>query len=465
MAPLLTLRPLHDGPWQCFACVKNYTQISPKPWADSKNNLFCGQCIHSQLEKALAFDFYMPATWGGEELHIDDYAFELLNADFVLAYSTAYFRKMARLAADASRPRDAKALAEEVPKEWELGRQYQRCPVCLKMVQLLADCNHITCPKPCGTDYCYICGKEVSVEGLRFHWKEGGCPHYFHPDDTNAVFAPGRGHANAEKAMEEQRERTRRMHQETLDRHTEKLHTSRLFAYTWNVAMQIADEDTRLIMQNVLRFLTLSEDIRPDAPALDDIDRVMTELIRYRPSHGVGHSEWVRTLIRSRLTLRHALTRPGELLTPYRPHDLIHPEPHPITSGVLKAPVGGVFNMADRAGRLAAYEWAGGRGMAWSDWRHQKNHYAVFVAGPQGSGPDRSNASFLMMRLQRAGGRWTRDRVRFVRDGMVGDAILVEILPEALVAVRLKRPLVEANPLYEIREWFLDPYNVVPPGW
>lgn len=400
----------------------------------------------------MAFDFYMPATWGGEELHIDDYAFELLNADFVLAYSTAYFRKMARLAADASRPRDAKALAEEVPKEWELGRQYQRCPVCLKMVQLLADCNHITCPKPCGTDYCYICGKEVSVEGLRFHWKEGGCPHYFHPDDTNAVFAPGRGHANAEKAMEEQRERTRRMHQETLDRHTEELHTSRLFAYTWNVAMQIADEDTRLIMQNVLRFLTLSEDICPDAPALDDIDRVMTELIRYRPSHGVGHSEWVRTLIRSRLTLRHALTRPGELLTPYRPHDLIHPEPHPITSGVLKAPVGGVFNMADRAGRLAAYEWAGDRGMAWSDWRHQKNHYAVFVAGPQGSGPDRSNASFLMMRLQRAGGRWTHDRVRFVRDGMVGDAILVEILPEALVAVRLKRPLVEANPLYEIRE-------------
>jgi len=352
-----------------------------------------------------------------------------------------------------------------VPKEWELGRQYQRCPVCLKIVQLLADCNHITCPKPCGTDYCYICGKEVSVEGLRFHWEEGGCPHYFHPDDTNAVFAPGRGHANAEKAMEEQRERTRRMHQETLDRHTEELHTIRLFAYTWNVAMQIADEDTRLIMQNVLRFLTLSEDICPDAPALDDIDRVMTELIRYRPSHGVGHSEWVRTLIRSRLTLRHALTRPGELLTPYRPHDLIHPEPHPITSGVLKAPVGGVFNMADRAGRLAAYEWAGDRGMAWSDWRHQKNHYAVFVAGPQGSGPDRSNASFLMMRLQRAGGRWTHDRVRFVRDGMVGDAILVEILPEALVAVRLKRPLVEANPLYEIREWFLDPYNVVPPGW
>jgi hypothetical protein len=71
----------------------------------------------------------------------------------------------------------------------------------------------------------------------------------------------------------------------------------------------------------------------------------------------------------------------------------------------------------------------------------------------------------LMMGLQRAGGHWTRDRIRFVRHGMVGNAILVEILPEALVAVRLGSSPVEANPLYEIREWFLDPYDVVPPRW
>jgi len=43
-----------------------------------------------------------------------DYAYALLDADFVLAYLISWFRKMARLATEASQPRDTQELAGEM---------------------------------------------------------------------------------------------------------------------------------------------------------------------------------------------------------------------------------------------------------------------------------------------------------------------------------------------------------------
>jgi hypothetical protein len=190
MAPLLTEHPSHEGAWECSVCAEKYSEPPPKPWEDSSTmRLVREPCIHEPFEKALKFDYHMPAVWG-EEMDINDYAYTLLDADFVLAYSNAWFRKMARFAEEASRPRDAATLASEIPDGLEPGRQCQRCPVCLEPVQLLEACNHMTCPKPCETDYCYICGREVHVGKLSTHWTTGGCPQYGNPDDEDATFAP-----------------------------------------------------------------------------------------------------------------------------------------------------------------------------------------------------------------------------------------------------------------------------------
>jgi hypothetical protein len=159
MAPQLTQNLSHEGEWQCCICAEHHSATSPSPWTDSATKgLVCEDCIRREFEQALKFDHDMPAGWGGDEWDISDYAYAILDADFVLAYSISWFRKMARLATEASQPRNSQALADEMPKGWELGRQYQRCPVCLEPAQLLEACNHMTCGKPCKTDYCSSAG-------------------------------------------------------------------------------------------------------------------------------------------------------------------------------------------------------------------------------------------------------------------------------------------------------------------
>lgn len=56
------------------------------------------------------------------------------------------------------------------------GKHWQRCPneQCRRVFELKEACNHLTCP--CGTSYCFICGKEASA--ISKHWDKGGCPRY-----------------------------------------------------------------------------------------------------------------------------------------------------------------------------------------------------------------------------------------------------------------------------------------------
>jgi hypothetical protein len=67
------------------------------------------------------------------------------------------------------------------------GREWQQCPnrLCGRRIELSAACNHITCP--CGTGFCFICGKEAGDDST--HWaRKSGCPRYKHPDDRDAEY-------------------------------------------------------------------------------------------------------------------------------------------------------------------------------------------------------------------------------------------------------------------------------------
>jgi hypothetical protein len=62
------------------------------------------------------------------------------------------------------------------------GKDWQQCPNrdCQRRIELSEACNHMSCP--CGTGFCFICGKEANGEDD--HWtRRNGCPRYNQPDD------------------------------------------------------------------------------------------------------------------------------------------------------------------------------------------------------------------------------------------------------------------------------------------
>lgn len=450
MAPLLVEQASHSGRWACSTCVEEYNDTAPNPWSDtSAQCLVCETCIRSRFDQALQFDYHMPATWGELELDIDDYVCALLDADFVLAYSTAWFRKIIR---ETSRPRDPNILAAEMPNDWELGKQCQRCPLCRKGVQLKEACNHMVCPTPCDTDYCYICGEEIAEEDLHSHWTTGGCPQYGHPDDPDATFAPDDGYENEayEPYVPTKEERLAELY---ADFHG--FHAGMVLAFTWNLTMQTTDERTQRIMTDIL---TIDENFNPHLQTDDDIDRVLAAMTEYRESHGVDRVEWNCILNEYSRFLRIVLTRAeydGGLRFDQWNDTL---GLSAVTSGVLNRPVGGVLHMVTRTGRLQAYEWAHARGMAWragTTQRYARENFGMFLLGPGGTNLDHQSAQSLLWELVRSGARVTRDRVDFRQAGIEGRAVLVEILPAADVVTDD-----EANPLRDIRDWFLDPESV-----
>jgi hypothetical protein len=452
MAPLLTQQLSHEGEWECITCVDFYTETSPKPWEDTAAKcLMCENCIRNRFEQALEFEHHMPAAWGEEELDINDYAYALLDADFVLAYSTAWSRKLTR---ETSRPEDAAILAGEMPDGWELGRQYQRCPACLKAVQLLEACNHMTCLTPCRTDYCYICGREVAEDALPTHWTVKGCPQYGHPDDEDAKFAPN---GDDEEGWQDNHGPTEEERWEILNADFDGFHAGMFLTLTWDVTMQTADERTRRIMTSIL---TLDEYMHARVETDEDIDWVLATMTQYRESYGVDRAEWNRILDEYSRWLRRVLTRPGGGGGLYQSR---HDPPSPDTSGVLNQPVGGVFDIVSREGRIQAYEWAHARGMAWragTTERFARENFAIFVLGPGGTNFDHEAAGSLIDDLNYNGERLTHSHVGFLRAGMEGGSMRVEILPAAGVVTDD-----EANPLHDIRDWFLDPEPVDGSVW
>jgi hypothetical protein len=314
-----------------------------------------------------------PATWGEKELLIKDYEDILLDAEFVLKYKEDYARHVAE---QASRPRDATSLAEEVPESWELGKHIQRCPTCLKGSSLKDACNHMKCPIPCETHYCYICGVEVGVEERRSHWKQGGCPKYGHPDDPNPKYDT-EGEEGADGGVDEDEGAINLM-----------LDWYNFVPYAWNMAMQTTDEATRTIMRNIL---SRGEHFRLNLETGDNINRVVSAMTQYHQQSGVSRVDWTRIVLHRTVGAHMFFALTGaegglmdEVLPPFGGFS--------ISSGMLNRPVGGVFNMASNAGRREAYAWGAARGVAWrnmSTRQRDSENYAVFHMGPASDPIDR----------------------------------------------------------------------------
>jgi hypothetical protein len=356
MAPHRTQNLSHAGEWECGICSEEYSATSPKPWTDLKAEcLVCEDCIRSEFVLALQFDQNMPAGWGDEEWEITDYAYALLDADSVLAYSITWLRKLGKFAQDASRPRDAQALASEMPSDWELGKQYQRCPVCLKPAQLLEACNHMTYPKPCRAYFCYICGEEVDKSDLDDHWAKGGCRRWNHPDDADARFDEDESDDDEDSESDSESDDDDQYDRE--DNSDIEFSQSVFVEYAWNTAMQNVGETTRGIMK---RLLTEDFSGRVNLESLAMLSRVLTAMTRYSQSPGLDRVEWIQIVERYKTEAFLFLAKP-EL------HGGLSPEfpSLPISHGVLNRRVGGVFDMVTPAGRAQAYSWATARGMAW----------------------------------------------------------------------------------------------------
>ncbi|KAF2486681.1 hypothetical protein BDY17DRAFT_321454 [Neohortaea acidophila] len=67
------------------------------------------------------------------------------------------------------------------------GVDYQQCPNCKKVVQLMEACNEITCFPGCLGHFCFICGSDTG-KGPSDHWVRGGCPRYNSAGAANARY-------------------------------------------------------------------------------------------------------------------------------------------------------------------------------------------------------------------------------------------------------------------------------------
>lgn len=442
MAPPLTHFLSHNGDWECSVCCEKYDATSIKPWEDADRNLICGNCIRRTFEMALREPIKFPAQWNNQELNATEFADIILDHDFVLEYSTVWLSTMAE---NAARPRDEASLAGEVPEGLVRGRDYQRCPKCLKGVELKEACNDMKCPfLMCKTGFCYICGKEVSEDEERYHWTVGGCPRYHQPGDAHASYDADeedvgeiQGNNEDADAMDEIMYRAR----------LSGIRLSDLLQYAWSYAMQNSDERTRRIM---IDLLARDVGFRLTVDMEDDIAEVLNELGMYSQVHGVAIREW-------NYVFRHYLPQARNAMEAHWPINIrrpTDPEPSlgfPVTSGYLDRKVGGVFNILTSDGREQAYSWADSRGIAWrteQTRQRETEDFAVFDLGPGGTLADRREVTGLITALSRVGHHATGHRVRFDRVWMDGEAILVEVLPAA--GAITGGP---ANPLQPVHGW------------
>ncbi|KAF2210366.1 hypothetical protein CERZMDRAFT_99429 [Cercospora zeae-maydis SCOH1-5] len=56
------------------------------------------------------------------------------------------------------------------------GVDYQYCPCCRWMIELEKGCNHMTCERNCGTEFCFLCGRKANQRSS--HWDSGAPCHF-----------------------------------------------------------------------------------------------------------------------------------------------------------------------------------------------------------------------------------------------------------------------------------------------
>jgi hypothetical protein len=442
MAPLLTHKLSHNGPWQCIGCVTDYTKNSPSPWKDGEGFLYCDNCIRGRFELAMNSNHHWPAQWGDRELHIEDFANILFDAEFVHQYKLVYARHVAE---EDARPRDAASLAEEVPDNWELGRQYQRCPVCSKGVQLKEACNHMLCPVPCGTNYCYICGKEVSTVELGSHWARGGCPRNNHPDDANAWHdgeEEVRGDDDDDADSDESTDADRDLDSELV------FDMWGFIPYAWNLTMATANERTRRAMRNIL---SRHENVPLSNAMRGEIARVHIAMMTYKESHGVDAQRWNELVEEHDAGTQEFLERPGSDW--YRS----------FRNGLLEDRAGGVFDMLTGAGRREAYNWVHSRIHRWEDGETEEGERKNFAMLHMGPGdehtPDRDRRSVyrMMDTLVWAGTHEAGGGIVFEDVHTRGQIVSVEVTSLAALSSIDGDNDPRPSPLSTLDDWLIGP--------
>jgi hypothetical protein len=326
------------------------------------------------FEKALKFDIEYPAQWGNTELNVDDFAVLWPDGLFPAIYRTHGVRlKREQLLA-------AQNLKEFMPENLVIGKDIQPCPGCKAPWCLQDGCNHMTCPT-CGTNYCFICGKEASDNSG--HWRDpqdgGSCPRYNSPDAGNAIY-DGR---------------------ETIEDWSPEMSFE---TWMWNSTMQYGSEQTQYLMQRLLGLAVPTE--RQGALSARERRQVLASMLQYRPEHGVSREVWVGLVAEHRDEAT-AFINGGNFFFGG------NVDVDPIAHGALAVPIGGVFNLASDAARQAAYDWAHERYNAWlpTTADHPMN-FAIFDIGP-GTPEDREEAAAVLDILTFSGRHATGGQVEF----------------------------------------------------
>lgn len=391
--PALKLNTCYSGDWECTTCCSDYNTIEDQPWQAKDESLVCAVCIIRCFELGLENDCTWPARFGPDVLHSQDYE-SILPTELLDRITKRLVTGQPRI--------DPKEVAAAVAGQVR-GRDFQVCPGCSNILTLREGCNHISCV--CSAQFCFICGQVAQHSGD--HFKKGSCPRWGQPTSEQAMFD------RPDPVAEMREAHNKRMIQDF----AEKRLLFHAGSWTWNVAMQTtADDDLRFLMGGLLRG-------NPEGlyrtPAPKEHAQVLNAMRAPNSLHRVSDEHWDRVVADSaNTTKRYAARGPGKNALG---QDTQHPT---ISRGLLRQPVGGLFNMATQSGRIAAFMWMHDsvRGYRESNYISMKN-VAVFDMGP--TDEPRLVGATLMAYLFLFGESDTRDRFSFKR--IAGNALLVEL--------------------------------------
>jgi hypothetical protein len=211
--------------FECILCLEDKSEVQPRLVGDSR---ICDECANEAVVplflEALEHEHMYPPMWGTEKLEFQTFCdlfedgWEYLWSDKEIEYAVPVkerlycehrdsvggivcgeflgkrgsgltlcsrcLRHTCRACGtsdhDSANPGEhaCKKVAEVNPFEKLLkGRHYQQCPGCKNKVEQLDGCNHMICRPPCGTSFCFVCGKRVAAHQSG-HWQRGGCPRF-----------------------------------------------------------------------------------------------------------------------------------------------------------------------------------------------------------------------------------------------------------------------------------------------
>ena len=390
---VLKLNTCHVGDWECTTCAGDYNTTDDQPWQTKNADMVCTVCIARVFELALENDYTWPPRFGPDVLHTQDFA-SILPAELL-------DRITKRLAKGEPRI-DPEEVAASV-KGQVRGKDFQICPGCCNVINLKEACNHILCV--CFVQFCYLCGQVATHDGD--HFKEGGCPRWGQPKSEQAMF-------DQPDPMAEMRAAHNNRILQDFAQHRLEFHAD---IWTWNVAIQTTtDTDLSFVMGNLLR----GNPKQPGwSPTRGEYAQVLNAMRAQNPLHRVSDEQWDLIVTDSADQIKRLAAKGPK-------HAQRHLTPHPtVVRGLLRQPVGGLFNMATQSGRVAAFMWMHDSVRAYppnSRYRSIKN-VAVFDVGP--TDEPRLVGATLMAYLFLFGDSHTMNRFSFKR--MAGHALLVEL--------------------------------------